>query len=497
MMSLSACGNGGADVDKYLPEDDPTSPVTITFWHCLGHAKGSNLDKVVTAFNKKYQGKYEVVADHIAGEYSALHDAIKTKVSAGEIPALTMGYPDSFSEYITKYIDNSKILRLDNFLKDSNFGYSATELEDFVAGYYNEGKNYQFEGVWSMPMYKSTEVMYYNYSYFMGVNDLNAEKFKNDRAFMNLYNTAYGRTFEDDDGSLGEDIQAVYNYASTHQGYVYTVPTTWDEMVTLAYQMVADRSAVGGDVAKKTFFPVGYDSDANLMISQMAQRGIPYTINDEACESNPARHFQFVNTQAKELAAEFIELLVDKVMITKGSLGGSTYTNEYFNASQSVMSIGSTGGSSYNISSNFAVKLAPVPYSGTTPKYIQQGPSICFFDNNNDYIHKGAWLFYKELAATDMNTALSLENSYDPIRNSCYDTDAYKDWIAKAGQGLKYDIPSITSTLKTNYITSQVFIGSGTARTEIGNILKYVYLENKTVDQAFEQAYNTSVAAAD
>lgn len=28
-------GNGTAE----LPEDDPTSEVTITFWHCLGHDK--------------------------------------------------------------------------------------------------------------------------------------------------------------------------------------------------------------------------------------------------------------------------------------------------------------------------------------------------------------------------------------------------------------------------------------------------------------------------
>ena len=60
-MSLTSCSSS-TNVDQYLPTDDPTTPVTITFWECLGHAKGSNLGKVIDAFNKKYEGKYEVVA---------------------------------------------------------------------------------------------------------------------------------------------------------------------------------------------------------------------------------------------------------------------------------------------------------------------------------------------------------------------------------------------------------------------------------------------------
>ena len=489
VMALTSCKKHANEVDQTLPEDDPTSPVTITFWSCLGHEKGNNFGKIVDKFNETYAGKYNVQVDKIAGSYDALHDAIKTKVAAGEIPAMTMGYPDSFSEYITKYIEDSQILRLDNFIKDANFGYTEAELADFVPGYYNEGNNYQFEGVWSMPMYKSTEVMYYNYSYFMGVNDVNSILLGGDDAFMALYNAATGNT------ATEESLLAVKNYAAAHGGKVYEVPQTWTQMLTIARQMMADRAAIPA-LAGSTFFPVGYDSDANLMISQMKQRGIAYTVNDDASKENAALHFQFNNAQAKALVGELAGLLNEKLLITKGSLGGGTYTNTYFNNGQSVMSIGSTGGSSYQISSNFVVKIAPVPYSGSTPYYIQQGPSICFFNNDNSYVHKGAWLFYKMLAETDNNTALALENSYDPVRKSCYNTQAYKDWIAMAGQGLKYDIPAQTSKLTSYYMTSPVFIGSGTARNEIGNILAYHYLGNKTIDQAFEQAYNICVQAA-
>ena len=47
LMTLSACGMGGdAVVDQSRPIDDPESEVIINFWHCLGHEKTKNLEKV-------------------------------------------------------------------------------------------------------------------------------------------------------------------------------------------------------------------------------------------------------------------------------------------------------------------------------------------------------------------------------------------------------------------------------------------------------------------
>ena len=492
LLSLVACGKGGSTVvDQDLPADDPTSEVTIDFWHCLGHEKTTNLTAIVDAFNAQWAGKYKVKLTHPAGDYSSLHTTVKTKIASGEVPAITMGYPDSFSEYMTADMSNSFLLRLDKWI-DSEFGVNRSDVEgadaDFVPGYYNEGTQYQFDGTWSMPMYKSTEVVYYNYSYFMGVNPMNAKKFANNSAFMKLYNAAVNRTLENDDGTLPGDLQKVRNWVEENDGYYYNVPATWDEAITLARKMKADRAA---QQITAEFYPFGYDSDSNLLISQMAQRNIPYTQKAE----NKRDRFKFVNDQAKALVEEIIGYLDEKIMITKNSLGGSTYTNTYFNEGKCAFTVGSTGGSSYNISSNFAVKLAPVPYKGVR-KYIQQGPSICFFDNGNPYIHKGAWLFYQALSDSQGNAKLALENSYDPVRYSSYETDAYKQWIANEGQGLKYDIPAMTATLKDYYMTSPVFIGSSTARDEIGDIISKVYSSGMTIDDAFDEAYDNCIVAA-
>ena len=481
------------EVDQYLPQDDPTSQVTIKFWTSLSDDSGSALRNIVDEFNETYYGKYKVEVEKLANNLDALNDTIKPKIAAGEVPALCMGYPDSFSEYITNSVNRSSLLRLNNFISDSEFGYTDQELSDFVDSYYMEGKSYQFEGVWSMPMCQSTDIMFYNYSYFMGVSDVNAALLGDDDTFMDLYNNATGM------GTVATEstLLAIKNYATAHGGKVYELPTTWEEMIAVARQMMADRAAIPA-LAGSTFFPVAYDNDANLMITQMKQRDIAYTVNDATSQEEPAKHFQFNNADAKELAGELAELVKDKVLITRGSLGGSAYTSTYFNAAQAAMAIGCPGGNKYLISTNFVVKTAPVPHSGSTPYYIQRGPSICFFNNENPYIHKGAWLFYKMLAETNNNLALALENLYNPIKKSCYSSQTFQDWIAMAGQGLKYDIPAQNYNLNVNgcFMTPPVFVGSGTARYEIGRILARHYLNYMTIDQAFEQAYNACVQAA-
>ena len=484
---LASCGGGGGATytEKHLPTDDPTSEVQINFWQCLGHAKAGNLGDIVDKFNNDYKGKYHVNSVKVAGDYDGLADAIKTKLSSGEIPALAMGYPDSFSAYMTDDINESAIYSLDSFIADPNYGYSEDEKNDFVAEFLREGQGYQFKGTWSMPMYKSTEIMYYNVGYFAGLNDQNEHKFANNAEYQALATTVRGQTSRAKDA----DLEALKTWVKTHEGYAYDVPAKWDDMIALARKMKADRTAEG---LTDEFYPVGYDSDANMLISQFAQRDIPYTVNSDEANEDPKLHYVFNNDKAKAFITELVGNINDKLLITKALLQNK-YTNELFTANKCAMTIGSTGGSSYNVSANFTVRLAPVPYHGTTPKYIQQGPSICFFDNHNDQIHKGAWLFYKYMADPTANAKLSLANSYDPIRNLSYETEDYKAFIARHDQAMAYDIPYHTKDLRQYYMTSPVFPGSDVARTEIGQVLSYAISSGLGVEGALLKAYNTCI----
>ena len=482
-LTSTSCSNFSVDVDQELPTDDPTREVKIVFWHCLGQENERTLQSITDEFNAKYDGKYEVVLQKLGGSYDELHNQVTTKISGNEVPALAMGYPDSFAEYITTDVNQSFLLRLDNFINDPEFGYTKEELDDFVDEYLDEGKHYQFEGTWSMPMYKSTEIMYYNVNYFNGENAQTQAVLGSDATYQELLADVEG----DQNIPNQEHLDALKEYVDEHGGYTYEVPTTWDEMMSLGQQMLADRKETN---TTTEFFPIGYDSDSNMMISQFAQRGIEYTKVTSEGEAY-SEHFQFNTPEAKAFVTEVTGKIREGVFITKNSLGGNTYTNTYFNDGRAAMVIGSSAGSDYNVSANFAVGLAPVPYYGETPKYIMQGPSICFFNNEDPYIHKGAWLYYKHLADPKTNAILALQNSYNPVRDSSYETDEYKQYISYAGRGnLAYDIPAATRGLREYYMTSPVFFGSSTARTEIGNIISYVSMVGMPVDTAFTTAIN-------
>ena len=509
LLGLVSCGAKEIVhvVDQPLPSDDPTSKVTIEFWHCLGQQKTKNINKIVNAFNEDPSnvGKYEVVLKAIAGDYGSLASGLTTNLQGGTVPAISMGYPDFFSDLITNKESGSAILRLDSWIDDPVQGFTADEKADFVKAYYDEGTGYQFEGTWSLPMYKSTEVLYFNQSFFMGVNGMNEKKFENDSEFQSLKTLAKDM---DDLENIDTHLANLKTWLNNHDGYTYEVPTSWAEMFATASKIKKDWNSynLGSD-----FIPVGYDSDSNLMITQLAQRGFGYTTNENI--KSEADHYIFNNDNTVKLVEEIMGYYNSGLLTTKGISG--SYTSDIFAEEKCVMSIGSTGGSTYQDSTSFIPGIAPVPcfnpddvlaynqttneYSLTTKgdadktvrKYIQQGPSICFFDNQNDYINKGAWKFYKALANKENNARVSFENSYDPVVNSAYTTEFYETETAKANQhyGLKYDIPAVTKTLKQYYMTSAVFKGSQNARDQIGGILLKVK-NGSTAAGAVARAYN-------
>lgn len=462
MSGLAACTSSGSNSKE------------IVFWHCLGHDKTTNLEALVKKFNDAHASTdgYQVKLEATGGSYDTLDDYIKTNLKAGKVPSITMGYPDSFSGYMgTRGASSSTILKLDDFIKnDSKF-----DMTSFVSAYYDEGTHYQYEGTWSMPMYKSTEAMYYNVKMFHSTK---------------WYETNKDKTEEKNDLNGGK----------------YTVkfgdPSTWDwETLVNACTAIQEENKNTSD-----FYALGYDSDANLMISQMKQRGIAYTT---ATGSTADAHFTFYNdtdarTKLKDLVSEIYNLTTNHILSTQETYGN--YSSTLFLQKKVMFTIGSTGGSAYNDTNEFTVGLAKVPAYKNNQQYILQGPSICLFDTGDTAKEQATWNFYSQyLSEATLNAELALENSYDPVRTASYTTQSYKNWISlgldadgKEDQTkeLKYRIPSLTSTLKDNYFTSPVFIGSSAARTQMGKILTYVKSNNGNIDSAIKNVYDNAVLAS-
>ncbi|HAS56889.1 MAG TPA: hypothetical protein DCR94_06660, partial [Firmicutes bacterium] len=70
----------------------------------------------------------------------------------------------------------------------------------------------------------------------------------------------------------------------------------------------------------------------------------------------------------------------------------------------------------------------------------------------------------------------------------------YKTWIGKHDIDLKYDIPYHTKDLKNYYMTSPVFNGSDTARSEMEKLIGKVVNSGNTVDKALSDAYDACAA---
>ncbi len=475
LMAVSLIATGcGSDTSSITGNKDKV----ITFWHCIGHDKTKNLQVIIDKFNDEHSTAkggdgYSVTAEKLAGDYDSLHDSVKTKLNAGYVPSITMGYPDSFAEYIgTGGASASKILKLDDLISaDTTF-----KTGDFVTEYYNEGTGYQYEGTYSLPLYKSTEVMYYNIDMFQGTT---------------FYKNNKSATYGANNAVLGN-------------------PTTWD-WDTFVYVGKQIQAELGGSTSD--FHAIGYDSDSNLFISQMAQRDIPFT----TAEGKGEAHFKFIGSDGNpdarlsSFAQSVYDLAIDNndnkgtVLVTKGSYG--SYASDLFKKKKVMFTIGSTGGSAYNEpNGSFTCGLSSVPSYNNNKKYIMQGPSLCFFDTKDTAKEKAAWEFYSKFVSdASLNAALALENSYDPIKTASYETDNYKEWtslgvtsegVDDTSKQLQYRIPNLTKTLKDNYMTSPVFIGSSAARTEIGNIIKYAKEKGGKVNDAIKQAYTNCVLAS-
>lgn len=336
------------------------------------------------------------------------------------------------------------------YVNDSEVGLDSETAADYIQGYWNEGKQFTREGLYCVPYSKSTEVLFYNNTVFKKHN--------------------------------------------------WSVPTTWDEMWALCREI------------KKEYpdsIPLGYDSDDNMFITLCAQYGIPYTSIVDG-----KGKFDFDNTEARKMVEELKGYYDEGLFVTKGTLPNNAYTSTKFKNQELFMSIGSTGGTSYNIpeedsDGNFAfdAQVAAIPQakenSDKSAKQISQGPSICFFKNSkiSDEQVRASWLFYKYITTSDNSAMYSILTGYEPVRSSSYETEAYKAHLAKLGtedETLFTRVAALTSTkeIQDSYFSSPAFKGSSAARQQCGGIITQVLLGQKTIDKAFADAMSECSLAA-
>ena len=255
-------------------------------------------------------------------------------------------------------------------------------------------------------------------------------------------------------------------------------------------------------------YPVYYDSDSNMVITQMIQSGLKYSYFDDSknvvlgFDSGVAGNAENY-AAAKTLLTQYRTWHNAGLLSTKSVLG--TYSSNSFKNQECVFVIGSSGGAGYSVpeEGSFDAGYARVPYAGdnkVNPDYVSQGPSIAFCNDKsvsaevNKQRIKYAWKFYKYLILPKNNIAVACNNSmgYVPVRYSAYATN---EWGKVINPDDEEDISYYTYTAKVigdvinmHYFNTIVFNGSDKYRNYTTGVVTRLMNTNDNVDTILADA---------
>ena len=400
------------------------SEVTITFYHTMGAYLSNVLNEYVKKFNELYPNI--TISHQQVGGYDDVRNQISTEIAVGGQPNIAYCYPDHVALYneagATQALDDliastEVITRADNTTEI--LGLTQEQIDDFIAGYYNEGKQFADGKMYTMPFSKSTEVLYYNKTFF-DAHDLK-------------------------------------------------VPQTWAELETLCQQILEiDPNCV----------PLGYDSEANWFITLCEQYGSPYT---SATDAMKFQFVNDTNEAFVKMIRGWYQKGYITTQKLYGSYTSGLFVNTKPGETKSYMSIGSSAGATHQRPEMgddgypFEVGIATIPQvNPENPKVISQGPSVCIFAKSNPQEVIASWLFVKYLTTSvDFQATFSTVSGYVPVIKSVTDNAAYARFLASADGGDYIAALSAKVCLEQEsaYYTSPAFNGSSTARDQVGLLL--------------------------
>ena len=461
MMSLAACGGSNAPETTAPQSGDETvknvgnfvvpeggydgSAVTITFYNTMGSNLATVLETYIAEFNKLYPN-ITVVSTNVGG-YDDVRDQISTEITVGNQPNIAYCYQDHVALYnlakavttLDSLIDSQiEVTRADGTTEI--LGLTEEQKADFIEGYYNEGKMFGDGLMYTMPMSKSTEVLYYNKTFFEENN--------------------------------------------------LTVPTTWEEMEAVC----AAIKAIDPDS-----IPLGYDSESNWFITMCEQQGSPYTsasgdhflFDDEQNHAfikkfNEWYRKGYVTTQTlygAYTSGLFTTLEGVRSYMSIGSSAGATYQRP----------------AAVDGEYPFEVGITTIPQvDAANPKVISQGPSLCIFQKSNPQEVIASWLFVKYLTTTvAFQAEFGMASGYVPVLKSVSENPVYAEFIANADGGNYISALSAKVCLEQQhaYYTSPAFNGSSEARDQVGALLtKCLALTEGDIDAQIAEAFADAVA---
>lgn len=447
--------------------------IEVVFWHSFGKTVQDTLAKKIASFEaaiKENEGVDVKITQVYKGGYTDINNLVKKSFSTATTPTITVAYPDHVADYIeAESTKGQYVVRLDDYMNNASYGFGKQTylgdeegIDDFIPSYIQEGQNYVYEGTYSLPFMKSTEVMYYNVEMVSkALKMYNPERFTGE-----------------------SEIKA------------YLENISWDELMTFAQFVNENKASISNSLEGA---PVFYDSDGNAIITYMYQNNIGYSslsaeghgVIDYASGEN--------RTKLQNLLLNFKKQYDSDLFCTKGTVG--TYGSTNFTQMKTMFSIGSTGGAGYNFptADAFTIGCVKVPTMNNNPKYVSQGVTLAllkgpqYSDEENTKRAEYGWKFMKYLTNSELNTQINIQGSegYVPVRQSCYETDIFIQEMEDETNDYAKVWDVIVNDINGKYYNSAVFPGSTVLRTSTGSlftdVLMKINCEDKTDTQVLAE----------
>ena len=448
LLSFAACGKKNVaatgEINFEVPEVGyDGSEVTITFYHTMGQNLRDVLEMYIPEFNKLYPNIH--IEHSQVGSYDDVREQIATQIPTGQQPNIAYCYPD----HVALYNLSGAVTTLDPLL-DSKIevtradgtkeilGLTDEQKADFIQGYYEEGKQFGDGLMYTLPMSKSTEVLYYNKTFFEANN--------------------------------------------------LTLPETWDELEALCGQIKA---------IDPTCIPLGYDSESNWFITMCEQYNSPYTSasgdhylfdNEQnrafVKEFNEWYQKGYVTTQklyGAYTSGLFIAKEGTRSYMSIGSSAGATHQRP-------AMVDGAYP---------FEVGIATIPQvDANNKKVISQGPSLCIFQKSNPQEVVASWLFVKFLTTTiEFQAEFAMASGYVPVLKSVAENPVYAEYLDSANGGAYISAlaAKVCMEQESAYYTSPAFNGSSVARDQVGSLITKCLTLTGDVDGKIADAFDEAI----
>ena len=361
------------------------SEVTITFYHTMGSNLTDVLNVYIEEFNKIYPNIH--INHSQIGGYNDVKNQIKTEMLVGGQPNIAYCYQD----HVAFYNENDAVVHLDDLIasteSDGNggkIGLTSEQKNNFIDAFYNEGMQFGDGHMYTMPFSKSTEVLYYNKTFFENNN-----------------------------------IQ---------------VPDHWftqsaDDVTSMEYVCKRIKSIDPNSI------PLGYDSESNWFITMCEQMGSGYT--------DAKGNILYNNAYTKGFLKEFNKWYQTGLLTTQtvyGSYTSSLFTNTDPDRQKCYMCIASSSGATHERPAKengfypFEVGIASIPQMCEgNPNVITQGPSICIFKKDNPQEVIASWLFIKYLTTSiDFQVEFSISSGYMPVIKNASQSSIFSNALALA-----------------------------------------------------------------